>query len=334
MKDRTILLSKGFLLLCLCICLMGGVPGWVFAQDDDEFILEEIVVTGSRIVRNNQKSSSPIVTIDEDLFDQSATMSIETQLNKLPQFTPTIDIPTSGGDIQPNATNTPGEATVALRGIGANRTLVLINGRRGTPSNALGVVDINTIPAAALEYVEAISGGASSVYGADAMAGVLNFRMRDDFVGFELDAQLGMTQEGDNEEYQVSGIIGSDLAGDRGNVSLAFSYNDRNEAFRRDRDWYREQWSDTSIAGNRFFSIFSGVNVEYSNLPDLAVVNSVIDGATFTSLPGGVEILVDGNGNAFSGIGLSQESGAPGSVGNRHCRWLQLQTRRQRAHRH
>jgi iron complex outermembrane receptor protein len=153
-------------------------------------------------------SPSPIVTVDETLFDHSASGSIETQLNKLPQFTPTIDTPTFGGDIQPNARNTPGEATVALRGIGANRTLVLINGRRGTPSGGGMYVDINTIPNAAIEYVEAISGGASAIYGADAMSGVVNFIMKEDFVGLELDAQTGITQESDNFEHQISGIMG------------------------------------------------------------------------------------------------------------------------------
>jgi len=117
------------------------------AQDEEEeFLLEDMVITGSRILRNNMESTSPIVTVDERLFDQSSTLAIETQLNKLPQFTPTIDIPSQGGDIQPTARNTPGEATIALRGIRANRSLVLLNGRRGTPSNGMGVLDINTIP--------------------------------------------------------------------------------------------------------------------------------------------------------------------------------------------
>ena len=131
--------------------------------------IEEVIVTGSLITRRDFEANSPIVTVDEDLFDQSTTSAIETQLNRLPQFRPTFDNPTQGGDIQPNARNTPGVATVALRGLGANRTLVLINGRRGTPSNASMVMDINTIPPAAIERVEAISGGASATYGADAV---------------------------------------------------------------------------------------------------------------------------------------------------------------------
>src|SRR5690606_37457283 len=120
-----------------------------------------IVVTGSRIARQDYQSSSPIVTIDEGLLEQSSTAAIEANLNKLPQFTP-AKTPTGGGDIQPTSTNTPGAATVSLRGLGANRNLVLLDGRRATPSNAAAIVDINTIPSAAVERVEVISGGASA----------------------------------------------------------------------------------------------------------------------------------------------------------------------------
>lgn len=320
MGGKTKLFFKYWLLSSIFLCFISitlGISGAAFAQDDnaDGLILEEIVVTGSRIVRNNNESASPIVTVDETLFKNSATSSIEVQLNKLPQFTPTVDLPTNGGDIQPNARNTPGEATVALRGIGSNRTLVLINGRRGTPSNALGVVDINTIPSAAIEYAEVISGGASSIYGADAMAGVLNFIMRENFEGVEIDAQMGITQEGDNFEYQVSGIIGSNIADDRGNVSVAFQYTDRDDAFQRDRDWYKELWANPSIAGTNFWSPASGFSTTGSNPPAVGVVNSVIDGATFDTFPAGISIFVDDNGNAFTGLGLREERGAPGVSG-------------------
>ena len=88
--------------------------------------------------------------------------------------------------------STPGIASVNLRGIGANRTLVLVDGRRAQPANASLVVDLNTIPSAAIERVETITGGASAVYGADALAGVVNFVLRDDFEGVEMDFQTGV----------------------------------------------------------------------------------------------------------------------------------------------
>jgi outer membrane receptor protein involved in Fe transport len=185
-----------------------------------------IVVTGSRIQRQDFNSTTPMVTADEALLEQSSTAAIESNLNKLPQFVP-AQTPTAGGDIQPTATNTPGAATISLRGIGSNRNLVLVDGRRSTPSNASGVTDINTIPAAAIERIEVISGGASATYGADAVAGVTNFILKKNFQGVELDARLGLTQEGDGFEYQFSGIMGTDFPDGRGNISLALSINTR-----------------------------------------------------------------------------------------------------------
>ena len=119
--------------------------------------LGKIVVTGSRIQRRDYEANSPIVTVDDTLLRNSSTAAIETNLTKLPQFHP-VQTPTMAGDIQPTATNTPGAATLSLRGLGANRNLVLIDGRRATPGNASQAVDINTIPGMAIERVETITG--------------------------------------------------------------------------------------------------------------------------------------------------------------------------------
>src|SRR5690606_32339277 len=108
-----------------------------------------------------------------------------------------------------------------------------------TPGNASGVTDISTIPAAAIERVEVISGGASATYGADAVAGVTNFLLKKNFQGLELDSQFGLTQEGDGFEYQISGIMGTDFADGRGNISLAMSMNTREANYQRDRSWYQ-----------------------------------------------------------------------------------------------
>src|SRR5690606_22786859 len=110
---------------------------------EDSELLLEVVVTGSRILRPDYNSNSPIVTIGDELLENSSTGSIEVNLNKLPQFVPE-KTPVLGGDIQATPTNTPGSATVSLRGIGSNRNLVLLDGRRATPANASMAVDINT----------------------------------------------------------------------------------------------------------------------------------------------------------------------------------------------
>ncbi|GEM_PF-241663 len=220
-----------------------------------------IVVTGSRIARPDLSANSPMVTVDEEFLRQSSTAAVEEQLNRLPQFVVAQSSTTlngvsgtggpvaAGTSIQPSATSTPGASTVSLRGVGANRTLVLIDGRRGTPGNANGTVDVSTIPSAALQRVEIISGGASATYGADAIAGVTNFILKKDFQGVELDGQFGISDEGNGFEYQVSGIVGADFADGRGNVSLAMSLNTREELFQRDNPNYPRLWAnpETSV---------------------------------------------------------------------------------------
>ncbi|MBN1903576.1 MAG: Plug domain-containing protein, partial [Deltaproteobacteria bacterium] len=129
-------------------------------SDEGEFTLEEIVVTGSRIPRRDYESSSPIVTIKSDVFEERSNIGLESALNQLPQFTPagTQAIASAAGTPLPSATAAPGAATVNLRGLGTNRTLVLVDGKRVQPVNAALVVDLNTIPAAAIESVEVITG--------------------------------------------------------------------------------------------------------------------------------------------------------------------------------
>ncbi|NLD36495.1 MAG: TonB-dependent receptor [Desulfatiglans sp.] len=309
-------LFSNWLLYCFFLCTFALlVCGSAIGQEEkEEFSLEAIIVTGSRIARNNNDSVSPIVTVDEKLFDQSTTAAIETQLNKLPQFTPTIQVPTVTGDIQPFATNTPGSATIALRGIGTNRTLTLINGRRGTPSNASGALDINTIPTAAIEYVETITGGASSTYGADAMAGVLNFIMKDTFEGFEVDALGSISQYGDNEELTVSGIMGSNIADDRGNIMMAFAYNDRKKAMQGDRPWYKKNWRDPAIGGSALFAFDTAAIIEGASPDVLNNVMGLPEGQGFTTSPYSLNLFVDQkSGEVYSGYsGLFGPNGVQG----------------------
>src|SRR5690606_21388004 len=161
--------------------------------------MEEVVITGSRIVRRDFNAPSPIVTVDAEAFDRSSNVALEYTLNQYPQFSP-ADTQFTATDIQPTAQNSPGASTLDLRGLGASRSLVLLDGRRAQPINAAMTVDINTLPAAAIESVEVISGGAAATYGPDAMAGVVNFRLRRDFEGVSLNYQTGWTDAGDGEE--------------------------------------------------------------------------------------------------------------------------------------
>ena len=162
----------------------------------------------------------------------------------MPQFVPDntqFDSPTVG-----SGAITPGIASVNLRGIGANRTLVLIDGRRAQPANATLVVDLNTIPSAAIERVETITGGASAVYGADALAGVVNFVLKDDFEGVEMDFQTSATAEGDGEETHFSSLLGINGESGNSNVMLGVEWYKRGEVMQRDREFYRNGWEDST----------------------------------------------------------------------------------------
>src|SRR5690606_17209216 len=133
--------------------------------------LEEVVVTGSRIVRRDNVANSPIVTIDADAFESQNGLNLESYLNQLPNYNPAaaptvLNGPGSNSDVQITPVNSVGIASISLRGFGSNRSLVLVDGRRVVPINSLMVTDINSIPSALIERVETITGGASAVYGA------------------------------------------------------------------------------------------------------------------------------------------------------------------------
>jgi outer membrane receptor protein involved in Fe transport len=256
--NRTVLAST------ISALLAGG--GAAHAQDSG---LEEITVTGSRIVRRDLDAASPIMTVDTDRLENSSTLSIESVLNQMPQFVPDNTQFDAGTGVASGAV-TPGIASVNLRGIGANRTLVLVDGRRAQPANASLVVDLNTIPSAAIERVETITGGASAVYGADALAGVVNFVLRDDFEGVDLDFQTSGTAEGDGEETRFTSLIGLNSESGRGNVMLGVEWYNREEVMAKDRAFFRNGWEDQTNQTGGFLNAtgFSPgqVTVNTSNL--------------------------------------------------------------------
>lgn len=264
---------------------------------------EEIVVTGSRIVRRDFDANSPIMTVDEELFENTSTIGVETVMNQLPQFVPAVT-QFDSGEIQSTATNTPGASTLSLRGLGSNRNLVLLNGRRAMPVNASGAVDINMIPSSAIQRVETITGGASSVYGADAMAGVVNFILKDNYQGFELDMQYGVTAEGDGEQERLNGLWGANFNQGQGNVLLGFEYSRRGEVLRADRDFYQRGWADPTVGGTttRLSEAQWGVNSQ----PSQAALDSVFsEAAPGTVSPGGAFFFND-DGTVYT----SSEGGA------------------------
>jgi iron complex outermembrane recepter protein len=199
--------------------------------------IEPIVVTGSRIARRDYQSDSPIATIDESALAAAGQPTLDRAIGELPQFSAAQGM-SEVGDVQGSTGFAGGQAYGDLRGLGPNRALVLMDGRRLISSNPNGSVDLNTIPMSMIDNVEVITGGASATYGSDAIAGVLNFKLRQHFSGAELSYQHGETTHGDGATEHVSGLLGGNFAEDRGNMVLAFEFSDRGVVHGADRPFF------------------------------------------------------------------------------------------------
>lgn len=193
---------------------------------------DEVVVTGSRIARPEVDAAVPVTVVDSTQILQDGAGNVSDIINELPQ----VGI----GSTRTNTnflTSGTGISTVNLRALGNSRTLTLINGRRAISGFAGdSAVDLNNIPVDFIERFEVVTGGSSAVYGSDAIAGVVNFVLRDKFEGLQIRAQGGITEEGDNGRYMVSVTGGTSFgADDRGNVMLNFTYDRDNGLRSRDR---------------------------------------------------------------------------------------------------
>ena len=193
-------------------------------------------MTGTRIARSSFDAASPIVLVPAAAFERTSSGTVETTLNRYPQFVPSY---TGTSNIAPNNRYSEGRAGLDLRGLGDNRTLTLVDGRRLTPVNGNGETDLNVVPPALIESVEIVTGGGSAVYGSDAIAGVVNFRLRREFDGVELGGRWGQTDRGDGEEYDVSLTAGTDFADGRGSVIGYVGYYDRAQIDQPAREFSR-----------------------------------------------------------------------------------------------
>ena len=161
---RSIFAASGTAILASALAIAPAHRAGAQQQQQSEQIPEEITVTGSRILRRDYEANAPITTIDQSTFQATGTVGVETVLNQLPQFVPAITQFTTT-DVQETANNSIGGSFVSLRGLGPNRNLVLIDGKRAQPFNSQMFVDTNMIPSSAIQRVELITGGASAVYG-------------------------------------------------------------------------------------------------------------------------------------------------------------------------
>ena len=259
----------------------------------DEVPINEVVVTGTRIAQSAESAGKSIITVGIDELQASGQVNIESALGQMPQFA-----------VGAEATNNPlgggGYASVNLRGLGEQRNLVLLDGKRLPMASARGVVDINAIPVAALDSVEIATGGASAIYGADAVSGVVNFRLRDSFEGLEFSGKTGISQHGGGRQVDFGAIVGKKLAGARGQFMAAAAYTRRGVLTGAERcSFYCGGGVYSSyLATGRIFTPFSAAspaavsalfNVKYGitgSIPTLTNFGVNNDGSVFAAIGG------------------------------------------------
>ena len=195
---------------------------------------ESILITGSRIRVDGMQTPVPVTAVGAEALESMAPTTLIDGLSQLPVFY---------GNQTPNSTASwferGGYGNLDLRGLGINRTLTLVNGRRVISSNAFGGVDVNVIPEALVRSVEVVTGGASAAYGTDAVAGVVNFLLETGFDGADAHFQGGISDRGDSENYEFSGTFGTRL-GDRGHLIISAEMFDQDGVHSyEDRDWYQ-----------------------------------------------------------------------------------------------
>ena len=225
-------MSKDIVSRLLAAALVGSLSfGSAYG---DSGTIDEIVVTGSRIARDEFSSSAPLSVFDRQALIHSGVVTVDEFLKEAPSFTGyQYGVSTNNGNI--------GLKAVSLRGLGTKRTLVLINGRRQVGSfiggsNDVGAVDLNTIPHALIERVEVLRDGASTIYGSDALAGVVNVILRDDFEGVELRAGYGAgTHNWDAKNYGFAATLG--MTHERGRALIGAEFSEQEELLQAEREW-------------------------------------------------------------------------------------------------
>ncbi|WP_405219780.1 TonB-dependent receptor domain-containing protein [Lentisalinibacter sediminis] len=232
----------------------GAVTGLAIpatAQEDDGIeageLIEEVVVTGTRIQDTNVIAASPVTTIGAEEIALKQTPNIERVLRDLP-----ITIPGDGENVN---NGTAGQATLDLRGLGPERMLILINGKRLTPYDINGIVTTDVIPVNMLERVDIVTGGASAVYGSDAMSGAVNFVLRDDFQGVEIDvgySDMNSSAEvngGGEHTTWVNALFGINFDDDRGNITIGGGRTKRGAVLLGEREYGLFGVSSTTGSG-------------------------------------------------------------------------------------
>jgi iron complex outermembrane recepter protein len=277
----------------------AGAPGETASEP-----LAEVIVTGSLIQRPNNTSVSPITTVSEEAIQQSGAANIQDALNQLPSFT-------VGGNAATGGQGTGGRATIDLHGLGTNRNLVLLDGKRLPISDINGEVDVNILPEAIISGIDVITGGASAVYGSDAMSGVVNFRTIKGFDGVKADVMQTNSQQGGAQRFNASLAMGSGFGQDRGHALFAFTYSKQNPLLGLQRsDFFHDKVPSSFIGTGAFVP-------SATNAPSAAVVTALFNsyGIAGARNPLGSNLGFNNDGTLFTQTGALNYKGANGTNG-------------------
>ena len=201
--------------------------------------VEEVVVTGSRVIANGNNSPTPVTVVQTKELSQLAPTTINDALAQLPVF--------QGGRgqfSQPNTTGlfgggNPATTQLNLRNLASQRTLILFDGQRVAPTNALGVIDVDMVPQQLIQRVDIVTGGVSAVYGSDAIAGVVNYITDKKFVGFKAEGNYGISQRSDDQAWKFGMAMGKNLFDDRAHIEFSYDHYDNEGLLRNQREYYR-----------------------------------------------------------------------------------------------
>ncbi|MEM6415921.1 MAG: TonB-dependent receptor [Pseudomonadota bacterium] len=272
-----------------------------------ETIEDQVVVTGTRIERTAVNSPAPVDIVTAEEIERFGLTDNTEALRFVPALNQSLTLSTFGNSDDDNGELSGpsfGLSALDLRGLGINRTLVLVNGRRHVPGVAnSAAVDVASIPAALIDRVEVLTGGGSSIYGADAVSGVVNYILKDDFEGVDVRANGSLPTRGGGEAYFGALTLGSNFADDRGNVVLNVEYNRQTELTFGERDFTRRS---SVVVPN---SEGSGVDQRFANILASDVRNNLFSAnPAFTFNPAGFETVlgVPEGGTTFGGFPLQQ----------------------------
>ncbi len=225
--------------VAVSLAVAAGGSSAALAQQPAGAAIEEVVVTGSRIVRDGYDSPTPTTVVGSEQIQSQAAPNLIDYLTNLPSFAGNYTPQSSSQNVSSGAAGT---ASVNLRNLGTNRTLVLLDGQRSVPSTITGLVDVNTIPQQLIERVEVVTGGASAAYGSDAVSGVVNFILDKDYVGFKSELSGGITSYGDNGNFSIAMTAGTEFANGRGHLIVSGQEKRQHGIITGDRPWNLQGW--------------------------------------------------------------------------------------------